>query len=46
MKPDLEKSVQDLVRYVDDLIQGKRDVSYYVLRSRIRKCSSSLSEAK
>ena len=46
MKPDLEKSVQDLVRYVDDLIQGKRDVSYYVLRSRIRKCCSSLSEAK
>lgn len=46
MKPDLEKSVQDLVRYVDDLIQGKRDVSFYVLRSRIRKCCGSLSEAK
>ena len=46
MKPDLEKSVQDLVRFVDDLIQGRKDFGFYARRSRIRKYCSSLPEAE
>ena len=46
MKPDLEKSVQNLVRFVDDLIQGRKDFGFYARRSRIRKYCSSLPEAE